>query len=69
MELPSTLLIFSGILLAVGVCARVFAPYEAWIAYVMVSVATATFSGLLLLRRHMKAFVEAQVDEALDRAR
>jgi uncharacterized membrane protein SirB2 len=45
MELPSTLLIFSGILLMVGVCARVFALYEAWIAYVMVSVATATFSG------------------------
>ena len=58
------LLTSSGISLIVGVRARVFALYEDWIAYVMVSVAVPVFSGLLLLRSHMKTFVGTQVDES-----
>jgi len=58
------LLTSSGISLIVRVRARVFALYEDWIAYVMVSVAVPVFSGLLLLRSHMKTFGGTQVDES-----
>jgi len=61
MELPSTLLILSGVTLMAGVCARVFALYDRWVAHVIVSLAAVVFPALLLLRRSMKTFVAEQL--------
>jgi uncharacterized membrane protein SirB2 len=61
MELPSTLLILSGVTLMAGVCARVFALYDRWVAHVIVSLAAVIFPALLLLRRSMKTFVAEQL--------
>jgi uncharacterized membrane protein SirB2 len=52
MELPSTLLILSGVTLMAGVCARVFALYDRWVAHVIVSLAAVIFPALLLLWEH-----------------
>ena len=59
MELPSTLLILSGVTLMAGVCARVFALYDRWVAHVIVSLAAVIFPALLL--RSMKTFVAEQL--------
>ena len=62
MELPSALLIVSGLSLIVGVCARAFSLYRSWVATMLVSLSSLLFLGLLLLRRGMKAFVVHQLD-------
>ena len=61
MELPSALLIVSGLSLIVGVCARAFSLYRSWVAIMLVSLSSLLFPGLLLLRRSMKTFVVNQL--------
>ena len=65
MELPSALLILSGVMLVAGVCARVFALYERWVAVMVASLASVVFPGLFLLRRSMKSFVVDQLANSL----
>ena len=64
MEFPSALLIMSGATLMAGVCARVFALYERWVAVLVVSLASVIFPALLLLRRSMKRFVADQLTDS-----